>query len=291
MPVWVTTLELRSVARSHIIGWRKDMERRKLSASTIRRKLSALSSLFDYLCERNAVAGNPVDGVKRPTANGNEGSTPALGDRQARKLLEAPPADTLKGVRDRAILATLLYHGIRREELCGLRVKDLHSREGVVHFRITGKRAKIRFVPVNAAAQRTIEEYLALTGHRGDVEGALFRPVKNNRTGCLDRHLDPASVYRNIVRKYGLETGISAEVSGLCVHSLRATAATNALSHDSDIAKVQEWLGHANVSTTRLYDRRKSRPEDSPTFRVKYETNKEEQQPAHHSPVEERAAA
>jgi integrase len=90
------------------------------------------------------------------------------------------------------------------------------------------------------------------------------------RTGRLDRHLDPASVYWNIVRKYGLETGISAEVNGLCVHSLRATAATNALSHDSDIAKVQDWLGHANVSTTRLYDRRKSKPEDSPTFRVKY---------------------
>src|SRR5271157_5279877 len=153
---------LRSVGRSHIIAWRKDMERRGLAPATIRRKLSALSSLFDYLCERNAVTGNPVDGVKRPMANGNEGSTPALGDAQARKLLEAPPADTLKGVRDRAILATLLYHGIRREELCGLRVKDLHSRQGVMHFRIKGKRAKILFVPVNAAAQRMIEDYLAL---------------------------------------------------------------------------------------------------------------------------------
>jgi integrase/recombinase XerD len=262
--------ELRSVVRSHIIGWRKDMERRRLSAATIRRKLSALSSLFDYLCERNAVAGNPVDGVKRPAANGNEGSTPALGDRQARKLLDAPPADTLKGVRDRAILATLLYHGIRHEELCGLRVKDLHSRQGIMHFRVLGKRAKIRFVPVNAAAQRMIEDYLGMAGHRSDADGALFRPIKNNRTGHLDRHLDPASVYRNIVSKYGLETGISGEVSGLCVHSLRATAATNALSHDSDIAKVQEWLGHANVSTMRLYDRRKSKPEDSPSFRVKY---------------------
>jgi integrase/recombinase XerD len=139
-----------------------------------------------------------------------------------------------------------------------------------VHHRVKGKREKVRFVPVNAAAQRTIEEYLALTGHRSDTEGAQFRPVKNNRTGRLDRHLDPASVYRNIVLKYGLETGISVEASGLCVHSLRATAATNALSHDSDIAKVQEWLGHANVSTTRLYDRRKSKAEDSPTFRVKY---------------------
>ena len=78
-----------------------------------RRKLSALSSFFDYLCEHNAVVGNPVDGVKRPMANSNEGSTPALGDRQARKLLEAPPCDTLKGIRDKAILATLLYHGMR----------------------------------------------------------------------------------------------------------------------------------------------------------------------------------
>src|ERR1035438_569356 len=52
--------------------------------------------------------------------------------------------------------------------------------------------------------------------------------------------------------------------NGLCVHALRATAATNALSHEADIAKVQEWLGHANVSTTPLYDRRKSKPEDSP---------------------------
>src|SRR6516165_10698984 len=187
---------LRSAARSHIIAWRKDMERRGLAPATIRRKLSALSSLFDCLCDRNAVAGNPVDGVKRPMANGNEGSTPALGDRQARQLLEAPPAETLKGIRDRAILATLLYHGIRREELCGLRVKDLHSRQGVMHFQIRGKRAKIRFVPVNAAAQRTIEAYLSMAGHRADLDGPLFRPIKNNRTGRLDRPLDPGSVYR-----------------------------------------------------------------------------------------------
>src|SRR5262250_2982156 len=142
-------MRLRSVGRSHIIAWRKDMERRGLAPATIRRKLSALSSLFDYLCERNAVAGNPVDGVKRPAANGNEGSTPALGDAQARKLLDAPPENTLKGVRDRAVLATLLYHGIRCEELCRLRLRDLHSRQGVMHFRVHGKRSKIRFIPMH----------------------------------------------------------------------------------------------------------------------------------------------
>ena len=70
------------------------MEDRKLAkAASIRRKLSSLSSLFDYLCERNAIAGNPVDGVKRPLSNSNEGSTPVLGDEQVRRLLEAPRLD------------------------------------------------------------------------------------------------------------------------------------------------------------------------------------------------------
>jgi integrase/recombinase XerD len=266
---------LRTVARSHVIAWRKHLESRELEPASIRRKLSALSSLFDYLCERNAVLGNPVDGVKRPMANNNEGSTPAMGDAQVRRLLEAPAPDTLKGVRDRAILATLLYHGIRREELCLLRLRDMQSREGVLHFRIKGKRDKIRFVPVHPMVQRLIVEYLAMAKHGGgaediDLDGSLFRPVKNNRTGTLDKHLDPGSIYHNVVRKYARATGINAEVIGLCVHSLRATAATNALSNEADIAKVQEWLGHANVSTTRLYDRRKTRPEDSPTFHVKY---------------------
>src|SRR5437867_2005774 len=94
--------EFRTVTRAHVIAWRKDMERRQLSATTIRRKLSALSSLFDYLCEKNAVTHNPVKGVERPRADANEGKTPALGDGQARALLDAPTADTLKGKRDRA---------------------------------------------------------------------------------------------------------------------------------------------------------------------------------------------
>src|SRR5215831_11932838 len=86
----------------------------------------------------------------------------------------------------------------------------------------------------------------------------------------LAKHLHPASVYQEIVRHYGALMGINADVHGFCVHALRATAATNALAHNADIAKVQEWLGHANIATTRLYDRRQSRPEESPTFKVEY---------------------
>jgi len=67
------------------------------------------------------------------------------------------------------------------------------------------------------------------------------------------------------VRAYSSELGFT-----IGAHSLRATAATNALDHQADIAKVQEWQGHANIATTRIYDQRKTRPEDSPTFKVNY---------------------
>ena len=71
-----------------------------------------------------------------------------------------------------------------------------------------------------------------------------------------------------MVRHYAKRAGI--DTSGVGVHSLRATAATNALLNGADIAKVQTWLGHANISTTRIYDRRNDRPEDSPTYKVSY---------------------
>jgi integrase/recombinase XerD len=71
----------------------------------------------------NAVTYNPVKGVERPKTASGEGKTGALGDHQARKLLDAPTDDTIKSKRDRAILSTLLFHALRREELCKLKVR------------------------------------------------------------------------------------------------------------------------------------------------------------------------
>ena len=121
--------EFRHVRRSHVIAWRKVLEKQKLSPASIRRKLSALSDLFNYLCEKNAVSDNPIHGVSRPKEGANEGKTPAISDAQASLLLNTPSSHTLKGKRDRAILAVLLFHALRRAELSGLRVKDYSERK------------------------------------------------------------------------------------------------------------------------------------------------------------------
>jgi|TARA_B100000614_G_scaffold207349_1_gene189815 site-specific recombinase XerD len=259
--------EFRLVTRAHVLAWRSVLEQENLAPATIRRKLSALSSLFDHLCNENTVTHNPVTGVKRPTADTNEGKTPALSDAQARALLKAPEGDSLKAKRDRAILATYLYHALRRSEVAMLTVGSLAERRGVPHLVVFGKGSKTRYVPVHPAALSAINDYLVEAGHGSDRTAPLFRPVKNNRTGTLDQAMTGDGIAR-MLKQYGTAAGIKLE--GLCLHALRATAATNALENAADIAYVQAWLGHANISTTRLYDRRQSRPEDSPTYKINY---------------------
>ncbi|HWE98090.1 MAG TPA: tyrosine-type recombinase/integrase [Tepidisphaeraceae bacterium] len=259
--------EFRSVTRSHVIAWRKTLEERTLSASTIRRKLSALSSLFDHLCECNSVPHNPVDGVKRPRAKAPMRARRRQSATGRPALLDAPDATTLKGKRDRAILAVFLYHGLRCGELCRLTVRDIQDRRGVKHIRVHGKRDKIRFVPAHVAALERIAMYMGAAGHGEQPNAPLFRAVEGHGVE-RETPLTGAAIYNCVVKKYETFSGIDAV--GFCVHSLRATTATNALDHEADIAKVQEWLGHSSISTTRLYDKRQSRPEDSPTFKVTY---------------------
>jgi site-specific recombinase XerD len=92
--------EFRTVTRAHIIAWRDQLTRRGLGGSTIRHRLASLASLFEYLCEKNAVTHNPVKGVERPKSESGEGKTPAIGDHQAKSLLNAPDEATVAGKRD-----------------------------------------------------------------------------------------------------------------------------------------------------------------------------------------------
>lgn len=108
---------------------------------------------------------------------------------------------------------------------------------------------------LHPVASDRIFAYLETTAHHQvDSKAPLFLPLRGPATGA---GISADSIYA-LGGKYAKAAGI--EVAGVGVHGLRATAATNALEHDADIAKVQAWLGRANISTTRLYDRRSQRP-------------------------------
>ncbi len=101
---------------------------------------------------------------------------------------------------------------------------------------------------------------------RSDLQG-VRNITKGPAGGRLDQAITGGGIYK-LLKRYGALAGVT--MDGLCLHALRATAATNALEHQADIASVQMWLEHSSIATTKLYDRRRSRPEGSPTFKVRY---------------------
>ncbi len=165
---------------------------------------------------------------------------------------------------DFAFVCLLGLLGLRIFETVGADIDDLGEEHGHRVLRVRGKGGKTRYIPLHPGTQGLVTDYLEASGHGSDADGALYRPVRNNRTGELGEAVTPDGVYK-AVRGYAKAMGVE-----IGAHALRATAATNALDNGADIAKVQEWLGHANIATTRIYDRRKTRPEDSPTFKVAY---------------------
>ena len=249
------------------LGLKKVAIKPAYKPSTIRRKLSALSSLSKELCDANAITHNAVTGVSRPKG---EGSTPVLSDEQTARLLEAPPSDTLKGLRDRAILATIFFHGLRELEICRLTGRSYYMEKGIMIFHVHGKGDKWRKVVVNPIAQMALEAYLDACGHRGDLDGALFRPVRNRSTKAgLNKPINPSSIY-DLVKKYAAQVGILDETPGACVHTGRITFSSNAKENGADIKDIQESLGHKFVATTERYIVTRMQLEDSPTLKINY---------------------
>lgn len=184
-----TPSELMQVARSHVLAWRHHLQAQDLSPSTQRRKLAALSSLLEHLVDEQLIPTNPARGVRRPRLETHEGKTPALSLEQAQALLDAPDANTLKGVRDRAILAVMLLGGLRRAEVVALRVRDFDcQRAGVSHLRVLGKGGKTRFIAAAPLMRERVQHYLAMRGAQPQSDERLFVRMKAVRrhsgAGC-----------------------------------------------------------------------------------------------------------
>jgi integrase/recombinase XerD len=260
--------ELRHVDHRAVIAWERYMcETEGAEASTVCRRLSALSSLFKHLVQHGEVERNPVADVERPNINRDEGSTLAFSKAQARNLLDTPNPDTLGGLRDRALLSVGLQVGLRRAEIAALIVGDLHQNRGYDALRVVRKGNRKDALAIHPQAAQRIREYLLAAGHADNLDGAMFRPLHNNGVR-LDgrRHMNPDAIDR-VVRKFARRIGLD---RGYSAHSMRATFITTALDNGASLEDVQRAAGHRDPSTTKLYDRRGYNPEKSASFFANY---------------------
>lgn len=260
--------ELRQVDHRAVIAWERIMrERDNAAASTIRRRLAALSSLMKHLVRHGHLGKNHVAEVERPNINRQEGSTLAFSQQQAKQLLDRPSSEALEGLRDRAILSVGLQVGLRRAEIAALKVSDLHQNRGYDSLRIQRKGGRREALAIHPQTTTRLRAYLDAAGHGADLEGPIFRPLRRNRKSQeARRRMDPDAIDR-VLRKHakaiGLERGYSA-------HSMRATFVTTALENGASLEEVQKAAGHRDPGTTKLYDRRGYNPEKSASFFATY---------------------
>lgn len=235
----ITTLELR--------GFQAAMVEAKYAKTTIARHLASLRGFFKFALRQGWVGENPASPLRNPKTGRSLPSF--LTTAEIERLLNAPPADTPQGLRDRAILETIYSAGLRVSELVGLNLGDLLQDEEVI--RVRGKGKKERFGPLGSFAVEAIDRWLAvrpeiLSLRRGFEEDSPKEPLFLNRFGG---RLTTRSVAR-MLDKHLLTAKLERKISP---HSLRHSFATHLLDAGCDIRSIQELLGHKNLLTTQIY--------------------------------------
>lgn len=212
-----------------------------LSSRSIARHLSTLRNFHAFLMREGVIASDPTEHLGSPRQW--QKVPKFLNLEQIDKLLGAPPADSPKGLRDRAMLQLLYATGLRVSELCRVAVGDVDLKYGFV--RATGKGNKQRMVPVGREAQRAIELYLE-RGRPKLLGGKLSRYLFiTARGGPMTRQ-----GFWKLLGGYGKRVGIWTNLSP---HVLRHSFATHLLERGADLRSLQTMLGHADISTTQIY--------------------------------------
>ncbi|RAO39446.1 Tyrosine recombinase XerC [Micromonospora saelicesensis] len=238
---------------------------RTLTPATVARRLSALSSWYDFLVKLSAVPANPVSGADRPRVDRDHSATVGLTPEEVDALLSAADADTgATAVRNRAALALLADLGLRVGELISLDLTDLGTERGHRSVRFIGKGGKQRRRALTPGTGHAVDAYLA---QRAATTGVpvpqLTGPLLVTASGArLDRH----SVFR-MVRRLARAAGIPAWAK-LSPHSLRHAFATTARSEGVPLEDVQDAMGHADPRTTRRYDRDRHNLDRDPAYAV-----------------------
>lgn len=223
------------------------ISRQKKDGSTLARKtqnyyLIALRSLLKYLA-RHEIKSLPAERIE--LAKVPERQIDLITPDELKRLLAAPEGDSLRSLRDRAILECLFSTGLRVSELCSLTTDIDFSAD---EFSIRGKGGKVRVVFISDRARNAIKAYLA---KRNDMDDALF--VRLSDEGRGPKTSNPALTKRSVERivKYNaVKAGISKKVTP---HVIRHCFATGLLSNGADIRSVQMMLGHSNIATTQVY--------------------------------------
>jgi len=230
-----------------VSAWRTALELRGLGPISINVRITAVRKLAVEAADNGMLAPELASGIARIKGVRSQGvrvgNWLSLG--QAQALLNTPDVRTLKGLRDRAMFATLLGCGLRRSEVAAMTVKHVQQRDNrwcIVD--LVGKHGRVRTIPMPTWVKSAIDPW---TSAAGITEGHLFRPV--NRGDRVSAQRLSEKVIWQMLRGYVSAAGLP----NIAPHDLRRTTAKLCRAAGGELEQIQLLLGHSSVQTTERY--------------------------------------
>ena len=233
--------------KATVSAWRVSLEERKLGSSSIIVRMSAIRKLAAEAADNGLLAPELAAGISRVKSAKSVGIRVGnwLSARQAQNLLNVPDVTTLKGLRDRAILAVLLGCGLRRSEVSALTFKHVQQRDGrwcIVD--LVGKHGRVRTTPMPSWVKVAIDGWTTPAEVTNDY---VFRPI-NRADAAIGGKMGEKAVWQ-MLREHAAASGMP----GIAPHDLRRTCAKLCRAAGGELEQIQLLLGHASVQTTERY--------------------------------------
>jgi integrase/recombinase XerD len=223
-----------------------------LRIASVKQHLAALRHWMDWLTERGVLRVNPAAAVRGPRHAVQEGKTPVLERDQARRLLEALDGDDLRTLRDRALIAVMLFGFVRVGAVVKMRVRDFDDAGGEAWLVLEEKGGKDRRLPAHHLVREALRAYLARAALEPRSKAPLFQSAPRTSPGLSGKALSRHDVLAMVKRRCAA-AGLPAN---LCNHSFRATGITIHQENGGRIEDAAELAGHASTRTTQLYNRK-----------------------------------
>ena len=242
-------LTLPSIEPVHVASYIEQLTQAK-AAPTVKQHLAAISMLFDWLTSGGIIDFNPAASVRGPKYSVKRGKTPVLTAEEARRLLDSIDTGSLIGLRDRALIAVMVYSFARVGAALAMKVEDYYTEGRRAWFRLHEKGGKRHEVPAHHNAESYLDAYINAAGIATDRKGPLFRSIDRHRK-MTSRPIDPRNAL-DIIKRRAKALGLPETI---CCHTFRATGITAYLENGGTIENAQAIANHESPKTTKLYDR------------------------------------
>lgn len=234
---------LKEASNADVAAYMMDLKNEGKSKATTNRKLSSIRTYYRFLMKNGIVSSNPTEDIKSPKIERK--ALEYLTIEEVEKLLESPD-DSIKGMRDRAMLEVLYATGIRVSEIIELKMKDVNLRMGFITC--NGEHGRARIVPMGVMARKALDEYIlhsrpALLKEKDDGPN---REVFLNYMGeAFSRQ-----GFWKVLKQYGKVVGLEDKITP---HILRTSFAVHMVQNGADLKSLQELMGHEDIMATQIY--------------------------------------